>query len=133
MGRKIKFAEGNFYRLSYSGNTQDHNTPNVNQASVLQTLVCFDKLSSSAAPSRSPYASISFLPSDGLWNPTCRPSGLQRGQESVSGRYFDINDSYAVAKNLPIASSDAVKGSGWRLFGRSKDRRQIEFLFAVKD
>ena len=49
MGRKIKFAEGNFYRLSYSGNTQDHNTPNVNQASVLQTLVCFDKLSPSAA------------------------------------------------------------------------------------
>jgi hypothetical protein len=48
-GRQIKFAEGNFYPPSYSGNTQNDNTPNVNQASVLQTYVCFDKLSSSAA------------------------------------------------------------------------------------
>jgi hypothetical protein len=33
-----------------------------------------------------------LLPSfDGLWNPTCRPSGLQRGQESISGRHLDIH------------------------------------------
>src|SRR6266702_3746727 len=86
---------------------------------VLQTLVCF----------------ISCLRPQPVTEPirehlVRRPSGLQNGQESISD---DISTSTILtpSRNLPIASSDAVKDFGWRCMRPTGEGRYTNSALSV--